>query len=99
VNEQRERTAGIIMNTPVTVNMTKISGKEDSSYPVGSIIEGPQWNKPKVGEIYKLDGYIKTSLNERFEWFSTTPVLSIDNVKGGGIIISTENSKWRINEL
>ena len=87
------------MNKPVTVKITKIAGKEDSSYPVGSIIEGPAWNKPKVGEAYKLDGYIKTSLNERLHWFRTTPVSSIDKVKNGGTIISTENSKWRINEL
>lgn len=87
------------MNTPVTVRMTKISGKEDSSYPVGAIIEGPAWSKPKVGERFRLDGYIKTSKNERFEWFHTTEVLSLVEVAGGGTIITTTNSQWRIDEL
>lgn len=86
------------MNYPCNVVMTKLSGKPDSSYPVGSKIEGPAWIKPEVGDCFKLDGYIKTSKNERFSWFSTTEVNQIDEVVGGGVVIHTKNSSWRVYE-
>lgn len=78
--------------------MTKIAGKEDSSYPIGAVIEGPAWEDPKVGERYALDGYIKTSKNERFTWFRTTTVTAIDKAHGF-TIIHTNNSQWRIDSL
>jgi hypothetical protein len=87
------------MNAPVLVRMTKIAGKEDSSYPIGATIEGPAWNEPKIGENYALDGYIKTSLNERFHWFRTTEVKGIAVIPGGHTVISTTNSQWRIDKI
>jgi hypothetical protein len=87
------------MNAPVAVRLTKIAGKEDATHPIGFIVEGPAWNKPEVGKPYELDGYIKTSLNHRWEWFHTTEVTGIQKVAGGGIIITTNNSQWRIDEL
>lgn len=84
------------MRAPKTAKMVKVSGKADSSYPNGAIIEGPEWVDPKIGERYRLDGYIKTSLNERFHWFSTTPVRGVTISDDGSKTIETGNSVWRI---
>ena len=86
------------MNAPVLVRMTKLAGKEDSSYPIGTTVEGPAWKEPELGEPYALDGYIKTSKNERFHWFRTTLVTAIDKAHGF-TIIHTNNSQWRIDSL
>ena len=76
--------------------MVKVSGKVDSSYPNGAIIEGPEWNDPKIGDPYCLDGYIKTSKNERFHWFHTTTVKGVVVNDDGSKTIETDNSVWRI---
>ena len=86
------------MNAPAMVRMTKIAGKEDSSYNISAVVEGPAWEEPKIGEPYGLDGYIKTCKNERFTWFRTTEVTAIDKAHGF-TIIHTNNSQWRIDNL
>ena len=86
------------MNAPVLVRMTKIAGKENSSYPIGSSIEGPAWKEPKIGEPYALDGYIKTSKNERFHWFRTTEVTAITKTIEF-TVIQTNNSQWKVDNL
>ena len=72
--------------------ITKISGKPNSSISVGYWVEGWEAHPPKVGLPYKMAAPIRTSENDRFAWFSTTTVISVD-----GDVITTKNSKWRMS--
>lgn len=73
------------------IKLTKIEGKNTSSIDVGYWVDG--WGRaPEVGHPVRLNPINSTSENERFDWFSTTTVLSID-----GDVITTKNSKWRVS--
>jgi hypothetical protein len=72
--------------------ITKLSGKPDSSLPVGYWCEGYAPTNPIIGEPFTLKKPLRTPHMEPFDWFSTTTVLDFD-----GKIITTKNSKWEIS--
>jgi hypothetical protein len=74
------------------VKLTKVSGKPDSSIPIGYWVKGLPARAPEIGRSFVLTGPIDTSLREHFDWFKTTTVMSFD-----GKVITTKNSKWEIS--
>lgn len=87
------------MMTLKTVVITKLLGKQNATLPVGYAVEGPEENPPEIGKQYSLSGYIRDSNNDRFEWFQTTEVTSINHMSDGKIRIETKNSVWEITYL
>lgn len=79
------------------LKLTKTHGKPVSSIPIGYWVTGyGKW--PEVGYRVHLDGPIKTSLDEPFDWFETTTVKLI--VQGpDDRIITTQNSVWKVEKI
>jgi hypothetical protein len=79
----------------ITVRITKLSGKPKSHINIGYWVEGQTMKlKPTVGKEYYLAPVNKTSLADRFDWFSTTPVIQFD-----GDVIVTQNSRWKLEQI
>ena len=76
------------------IKITKLEGKPVSALPIGYWVIGYIIRPLEVGKVAYLYGPIKTSLNERFDYFSTTEVKEV----GDGFFL-TKNSKWKLEEL
>lgn len=81
-----------------TVQLTKLSGKPDSHLYEGYRIEGPMVREPAIGQPFLMEGYIRDSNGDRFDWFHTTTVLKIQT-RDNGWIITTKNSEWLVRKL
>jgi len=82
------------MNYPAHVRITKLSGKSESSLPVGYWVDGTAYKLPRVGKPFWIEPVNRTSAKDRFDWFSTTEVVAFN-----GKVITTRNSKWKYEEI
>lgn len=79
--------------------IVKISGKPNSSIASGYWVKGCSLGPPVVGESFVLDSPIETSENERFDWFTTTEVKSIDQTGIHRAEFTTKNSVWSVQAI
>jgi len=76
--------------------MTKLSGGEGASTPVGAIVIG--WGRaPVVGEPYRVSGLIASS-SGALDWYCTTRVVRMRKYRHC-YVITTLNSRWKVVQI
>ena len=76
------------------IKITKLEGKKESHIDPGYWVDGWMRKEPEVGHKLLLWPINATSLMDRFDWFMTTELTEIK-----GDVVTTTNSKWRIEYL